>query len=152
MEKNISGRTPILILIFLCTTFARSTAQNADIAILRQVQIYRVQHTQYDGLMKGFTNSVYPVAIAVPIGQLAYEFASGDTAILVDGFKTVAALSVNTIITFGLKYAINRRRPYQTYTDIHPYQYETDPSFRQGIHHTHFHWPPLCRWSIKSGT
>jgi membrane-associated phospholipid phosphatase len=132
MEKNIPGRALVLILILLCTSPTGSLAQNADITMLRQVQVFRLHNRQYDGLMNGVTNSVYPIVLAAPIAQLAYEFTTHDTAEIVDGFKTVAALAINTIITSGLKYAVNRARPYKTYADIHPYSYDGDPSFPSG--------------------
>ncbi len=111
---------------------AKTEAQNADITILRQIQVFRIHNSQYQGFMNDVTNSVYPITLALPIGQLIYEFSTHDTAMIVDGFKTIGALAINTVITSGLKYAIDRPRPFKTYSDIHPYKYDGDPSFPSG--------------------
>ena len=119
-----------MLLLLLLTTASLCTAQNLDIQLLRDAHENR--YKQYDGLMEGATNSVYPICIAVPIAQLAYEFAKHDTTAIYNGWTTIAALGINTILTTGLKYTINRPRPYKTYSDIHPYAYDSDPSFPSG--------------------
>lgn len=107
-------------------------AQGADISLLRQVQVFRIQHMQYQNAMADVTNSAYPLSVLVPACQLGYGAITADTLQLIDGIKTVAALGINTVVAFGLKYAVDRSRPYITYTDIHPYQKDNDPSFPSG--------------------
>lgn len=51
----------------------------------------------------------------------------------------MGALVINTAITQGLKYAINRDRPYAKYPAlINPYQIDNDPSFPSGHTSTAF--------------
>jgi len=66
-------------------------------------------------------------------------FHQKDKALQQKGWQLCAAVVVNTAITQGLKYSINRNRPYQDYpTYIVPYQYDNDPSFPSGHTSTAF--------------
>jgi len=82
------------------------------------------------------TNSVYPIAAAVPLGELIYGYAKHDTSVVINGWQAVTGVGVNFVVAFSLKYAVNRARPYASYADINPYQHDTDPSFPSG--HTSF--------------
>ncbi len=82
--------------------------------------------------MTGITNSVYPIAIAVPITELITGYAKHDQKIIQAGWTTIAGSGINFIVAFGLKYSINRDRPYVTYPVLQPYQRDKDPSFPSG--------------------
>lgn len=82
---------------------------------------------------KASSASVYPLAVATPMGLLAAGYLKKDKALQKKGWQSLGALVVNTAITQGLKYSINRARPYEQYpTLIHPYQVDADPSFPSG--------------------
>ena len=124
-----------------CVTFlaallfsAVAYCQNADINILKDINLHR--NKSLDGTMFVLTNSVYPVSGIIPITELAVGYARHDSALVSRGYTTIAGLGVNFIVTFGLKYAVNRKRPYVTYSFLEPYQHDTDPSFPSG--HTSF--------------
>jgi undecaprenyl-diphosphatase len=52
-------------------------------------------------------------------------------------WQMAAGIGFTAVVTYGLKYSVNRKRPYETYTDIVPYESRaTDPSFPSG--HTSF--------------
>ncbi len=122
----------ISIFVFLCAT--KVSAQISDIRILRDINLHRNQ--SLDGVMKGLTNSVYPMSGIVPIYELVAGYRKHDRTIVRDAWWAIEGLGVNTILTFGMKYAVNRSRPYKTYPDIQNYQNDTDPSFPSG--HTSF--------------
>lgn len=120
------------ILLLICSSEVQ--AQNIDIRILRDVNLNRNQ--SLDGVMTGLTNSVYPMSGIVPIFELVAGYKKRDRAMVKYGWRAVEGLGVNALLTFGMKYAINRPRPYNTYPDIQNYQNDKDPSFPSG--HTSF--------------
>ncbi len=86
------------------------------------------------------TSSVYPITLAVPAGVLLAGYIHHDKELQQHGWKIVGAVAVNTAITQGLKFAINRPRPYTKYpTIINPYDNaETGNSFPSGHTSTAF--------------
>jgi len=120
------------LLLLWCTPNAM--AQNGDINLLRNINIHR--NNALKGTMIGLTNSAYVVSIAAPAAELITGVARRDNEMIINGLETTAGLGINTILTFGLKYAVNRKRPYTTYPYINNYQNDTDPSFPSG--HTSF--------------
>ena len=121
------------VLIVLYTSLY-SNAQNQDISLLHDINKQR--NASLDKIMVGVTNSVYPVSGIVPLTELIIGYTRHDKKVEIAGWQTIAGLGVNTIITFGLKNTINRKRPYNTYSYIQPYQHDIDPSFPSG--HTSF--------------
>lgn len=105
-------------------------AQNADIRILRNIHIGR--NTALDGTMHVLSQSTYPIAVAIPAGELIYGYAKNDSAFKQCGWQTVAGLGITTVITYGLKYSIQRERPYMQYPDIIPYELDDSYSFPSG--------------------
>ena len=104
-------------------------AQNADINLLKKV------NPQYpnSGAIRALTSSVYPVSLATPISLLTTGLIKKDKELQYKGLESIGSLAVNTVITLGLKYTINRQRPYEKYPGIiFPYSIETDPSFPSG--------------------
>ncbi|HEY1033331.1 MAG TPA: phosphatase PAP2 family protein [Flavipsychrobacter sp.] len=129
MEKIISFATRCCFLVLLlCSNTLQ--AQNTDINWLRSVHVGR--NTSLDGAMNGITQSAYPVSFAIPAGMLLYGYISDKQQWRHNGWQTVAALGTATIIGYGMKYGIDRKRPYESYPDIVPYHYDTDPSFPSG--------------------
>ena len=61
------------------------------------------------------TSSAYPIAVGVPAGILIAGYLQHDKDLELKGWKIVGALAVNTIIAEGLKYGVNRERPYEKY-------------------------------------
>ena len=59
----------------------------------------------------------------------------------------VGAIGINAVITFSLKYSINRTRPYITYPNINPYNLQSDPSFPSG--HTSYAFATATTLSLQ---
>ena len=80
------------------------------------------------------TSSAYPVVVGVPAGLLVAGYINHDKNLELKGWKIVGSLAVNTLIAEGLKYAVNRERPYEKYPLlIHPYDAsEKGQSFPSG--------------------
>jgi undecaprenyl-diphosphatase len=82
--------------------------------------------------MEAVSLSSYGLGVAVPAGQLIYGYAANDSAFKHNGWQTVAGLALTTGITYGLKYSIQRPRPYDTYPDIIAHNMEDSYSMPSG--------------------
>lgn len=127
---NTYIKRTLFIIILLSLAGHKSYAQNADINMLRSINLHR--NKSLDGAMELITNSVYPLSAGIPIAELVYGYARHDEKMKMYGWQTIAGLGVNTILTTGFKYSINRTRPAVKYPDIDAYEAKTDHSFPSG--------------------
>lgn len=127
--KQLDYMKPFLL---ACCLFVVSllSAQQRDIRLLRQVHIGR--NTGLDPLFKGVSNSVAPLCVIVPTGLLVHSMLACDTVRQQRLWLVGGALTVSAVVTFGMKYAVNRPRPFVTYTDIQPQQHVGPYSFPSG--------------------
>ncbi len=123
----------ICLTVFSFLTDTMCFAQNADIQLLRNFN-KRTKGTE--GIMIATTNSVYPFAAAAPITEIIVGYVKHDNITFEKGIQTIAGLGLNFLATEGFKYTLNKDRPYITYTNLNPYQWNTDPTFPSG--HTSF--------------
>ncbi len=123
-----SGYRFLVVFILLFPFSGRG--QNMDIDLLRDINLHR--NRSLDGLMKGITTFDYPVSIAVPAGELIWGYTHHDHTAIMNSLQTVAGFAVAGVITFGLKYAVNRPRPFTKYPDLQPYETYGDQSFPSG--------------------
>lgn len=125
------------ILLFIVCSFLveENNAQNWEVDLLKNINSATHQSTYW----KTANKSVYPISIASPITILSIGYLKKDKQLQQQGWQNIGALVINTVITQGLKYAINRERPYDKYpTIIYPYQVDNDPSFPSGHTSTAF--------------
>jgi membrane-associated phospholipid phosphatase len=128
--KLKTGITKCILLFVGCISFCvHIDAQNWDIDLLKKINPENPNST----IMKGFTNSAYPIAVATPISLLAAGYIKKDKQLQHKGWEAIGSLVIASVVTEGLKYTINRDRPYEKYPDeIYPNSVETDPSFPSG--------------------
>jgi membrane-associated phospholipid phosphatase len=125
----------VCILFFTGCFFNTANAQNWDINTLKNIN----PENPNSNVMKGFSHSVYPVAIASPAAILAAGFMKKDKALQNKGWEMVGSLVINTAITQGLKFAVNRERPVTTYPgEVYPYRFDKSASFPSGHTSTAF--------------
>ncbi len=129
-ETNRRTKFTCIIASILVALNFTAHAQNWDINSLKSINLNR--NKNLDGPMTAITNSVYPIAIATPITELITGYAKHDKKIIQAGWTTIAGSGINFIVAFGLKYTVNRDRPYVTYPVLQPYQHDKDPSFPSG--------------------
>jgi undecaprenyl-diphosphatase len=135
----------VLLCCWLITACPHAFAQE-DISLLRSIQSHR--STASDKVMSDISTSIYPVVTTVCLTQLIYGYAAHDKAIQLKGWQMTAGIGFTAIVTYGLKYSVNRKRPYQTYSDIIPYESRaTDPSFPSG--HTSFAFSMATTLSLQ---
>jgi membrane-associated phospholipid phosphatase len=108
----------LLLVLLLCGSVPQLTAQNTDIAILRDLN--GPINTAPDVMMRTVSNSVGPLMIGIPAGLLIYQRCkTGSWTEKKEPWVIGVSLVASSAITVGLKYAVNRPRPFVTYTDIY---------------------------------
>ena len=101
-----------LCIVFFCFQHLLP-AQNRDVRLLTAV--YADSSGGRDQAAKWISVSVAPVSAAAPAAMLIVGFIKKDSVLLHNGIKTGGALVLNTLLSFSLKYAVKRERPFQEY-------------------------------------
>lgn len=133
--------------VFLFFIFLNSllSAQNADINLLKNINQNR--NKQLDGTFKSISNSVAPLSIAAPASVLIVGLLKKDSCIKNKGIVIGSSLALTFGLTVGLKYGVNRTRPFKTYPFINNVVYEGTPSFPSG--HTSFAFSTATSMSLE---
>jgi membrane-associated phospholipid phosphatase len=118
------------LFIFLLLPIEFVQSQNADIQILRAINVGR--DTRLDPSFGLVTNSAAPVAISVPVILFGASLIKKDTLGLQKSLYMSASILSAAIITNILKYSIDRPRPFETYPDIEKATDAGSPSFPSG--------------------
>ncbi|HQE12891.1 MAG TPA: phosphatase PAP2 family protein [Flavipsychrobacter sp.] len=124
----------IKLFILLSVTSFISFAQQLDLTIYDQIHANR--NTSLDGSMNVISQTNYPIALALPLGQLIYSVFKHDEKSILTAAQTIGGLVFTTAITYGLKYSVQRERPYIAHPQYTPYEYDKSPSMPSG--HTSF--------------
>jgi membrane-associated phospholipid phosphatase len=112
-----TGHRAFVFLLLLFSFSISLPAQNADIRWLRSIN--HPVNTGLDKSMRVVSGSVVPVAIGTVAGSYIYNYVKkpegqyGIAPFLIGGSMLAASG-----ISLGLKYAVNRPRPFVTYPDI----------------------------------
>lgn len=114
----------VIILVFVFNT---GFSQNPDIQLLKHINLSR--NTFWDPSMKTLTNTTAGVCVAVPAALIGYSYFKKDSLNFRKSVIIGTSMATAAAITWGLKYTVNRTRPYVTYPELyHPYT-EGSPSF-----------------------
>lgn len=127
--QNNAMKNFVLIALFFAASGSVS-AQNVDIDLLKTINIDR--NKSLDPTFQFITNSVAPLTIAIPVGFITYALIKKDSSSKSKAIIVCSSVLMAGIISTSLKYAVNRDRPFVTYSFI---QKETDgggPSFPSG--------------------
>ncbi len=122
MRKSIS------VLIIAIFSVCQLQAQNWDIHTVKNVNGWHVH-----GLSRGlsYTGIAFPVGVPTVMG--IYALIEKDEALLKDAIYIGTSVIEAVGITYGLKYAFDRQRPFVRYPDIiRPIELEDSPSFPSG--------------------
>lgn len=127
----------ILLLLFILLN--QGYAQNLDIDLLRK--IHSNEPKKSDGFFKFLSNTVTPAAVATPCVYLSVGLYNKDLPFqenyyLKSGINSGVAILGTGLISYSTKYIIDRKRPYEKYTDIIPKMNPHSSSFPSG--HTTF--------------
>lgn len=130
VSRAVKLRLLVWLVAMLTPLFSVLSAQNADVQILESLQDHRT--TAMDGVMKWTANSLY-LSPAVPLGLMTAGWATDNTETLHAGYITGISFLATFAITEGLKFTVQRPRPYNAYPDrLHPVRTTLGYSFPSG--------------------
>ena len=104
-------------MICLLPAITNLEAQNLDTRIFRSINDH---HTKFsDDFFSFQSNSVKPVYIGVPLGFIATGIIRNDRKAEDTGVMLAVAAVLNLGVTYGMKNAVNRKRPYNALSGVH---------------------------------
>ena len=106
------------------------SAQNLDIDLLRKINIDR--NPKLDQTFSFITESDAPISILIPATILTIGLIKNDSVLRRKAFVIGGSLIISTIISSGIKFAVNRDRPFVTYPEIIKLTSGGSPSFPSG--------------------
>ena len=118
----------ILVLLIGIVTLCQLNAQNWDINTVKTINNWGVHD-----LSRTLSHSGILLPVGVPAAMGIYALIQKDEPLLKDAIYIGTSVIEAVGITYGLKYAFDRQRPYVKYPDkIHPIDAEDSPSFPSG--------------------
>lgn len=118
-----------LFILFFCFSF-QAYSQGWDLDLYNNIHAHR--DPSLDGTMNVISQSAYPISLATPVAQFIYSLSKHDKKSIQNAAQTVGGLVITTVVAYGLKYSIQRDRPYITHPQYKPYEYDTSPSMPSG--------------------
>lgn len=116
---------------FLSLLVSGAWGQNWDINTVHRVN-------SWDGKFIRNYNKVISrtepyVAIGVPVAMAVTAWAKHDKQLLKDAVYVGTSVAGAFVVTYGMKYLVDRQRPYERHPDrVHAYSHENSPSFPSG--------------------
>ena len=118
----------IICLLIGLISLSQVHAQNWDINTVKEVNRWNMH-----GLSKGLSHSGIIISVGLPTAIGVYALAKKDQPLLKDAIYIGTSVIEAVGLTYGLKYTIDRQRPYVKYPDkLHPIEPEDSPSFPSG--------------------
>ena len=118
----------IICLLIGLFSLSQVNAQNWDINTVKEVNGWNMHR-----LSKGLSHSGIIISVGLPTAIGAYALVKKDQPLLKDAIYIGTSVIEAIGLTYGLKYTIDRQRPYVKYPDkLHPIEPEDSPSFPSG--------------------
>ena len=133
--KNLSIIFKPFFILLLAFSFPFvSFGQNWDINLLKDINLHR--NKSLDPTFKAISFSTVPLSFAIPAGAVAYAFIKKDDDSRRKALLITSSLATTAVLSWTMKYAVNRRRPYESYPSLDNLSIENSPSFPSA--HTSF--------------
>lgn len=117
----------MFLLLVLFSTGA-SHSQNADVNVLKTINGWDSKFVR--NFSKGISKTTPYIAVGAPIGMAVYAAIEKDEQLLKDAIYIGTSVGEAVVLTYGVKYAVDRKRPYDRYPDkIEARSTESSPSF-----------------------
>ena len=121
----------LLFVILLLPVLLPLAAQNWDINVVHQINSWDGKFIR--NYNKVVSESEPYLAVGVPMAMALAAWIKNDRGLLKDAVYVGTSVAGAFALTYGLKYIVDRARPYESYPDrIHPYSLESDSSFPSG--------------------
>ena len=118
----------ILWLLISWISIFQLPAQNWDIHTVKTINDWNIHD-----LSRGISHSGVILPVGVPTAMGIYALIKKDQPLLKDAIYIGTSIIEALGLTYGLKYTIDRQRPYEKYPDkIRPIEPEDSPSFPSG--------------------
>ena len=118
----------IICLLIGLFSLSQVHAQNWDINTVKEVNRWNMH-----GISKGLSHSGIIISVGLPTAIGVYALAKKDQPLLKDAIYIGTSVIEAIGLTYGLKYTIDRQRPFVKYPNkIHPIEPEDSPSFPSG--------------------
>jgi len=124
MIKNSFFKLTFLLII----SSIKLNSQNGEIRLLSKIHADSSLFMNNSSIF--LSNSAAPLAVSNPIVFIVTGFVTKNENLKREGYRSAVALSLNMGLTVGLKYAVNRKRPFVTYpeylkpkTHVGPYSF-----------------------------
>ena len=125
MKKLLLTLTLLLAVVF------SATAQNWDINTLHHVNGWDGRFVR--NYSKVISRSEPYLAVGVPVAMAVAAWIGDDRDLLRDAVYVGTGVAEAFVVSYALKYVVDRRRPYDRYPDrVHAYSHESSPSFPSG--------------------
>jgi membrane-associated phospholipid phosphatase len=118
-----------LLFIFLLLSIS-TYSQNIDIDLLRNINHNRNEHL--DGAFSTISATARPFSITAPVLVYGIGMIEKNKSLKEKGLMMGASFIMATGVSYTLKHAINRPRPFETYPDIDKVSEGGSPSFPSG--------------------
>ena len=118
----------ILWLLISWISIFQLPAQNWDINTVKTINDWNIHD-----LSRGISHSGVILPVGIPTAMGIYALIKKDQPLLKDAIYIGTSVIEALGLTYGLKYTIDRQRPYEKYPDkIRPIEPEDSPSFPSG--------------------
>ena len=121
----------IFFVYFICLVVSGLSAQNWDLNTFLRVNSWDGKFVR--NYKKIISRSEPYVAVGVPVAMAVAAWIKHDTGLLKDAVYVGTSVAGAFVVTYGMKYLVDRERPYDKYPDrVHAYSHEGSPSFPSG--------------------
>jgi len=103
-------------------------SQNWEVDLLKNIN----PNPPSSKVWKGFSATAEPISLSLPIGLFTVALLENNKSLKEQSIEVMESLALASIATEGLKIIVDRKRPYERYTDIYPHDYEIGKSFPSG--------------------
>jgi undecaprenyl-diphosphatase len=131
-KKCMTPLAACLQIILFFFLFIQAPAQNLDIRILRSINSPSILKS--DNFFRAAANLDFPIVVITPAILISTGLITGNKNTINSSIEIAASAVICFAVTEGIKYSVNRTRPFKTYPDIRNKTKKavTDPGFPSG--------------------
>ena len=108
--------------------FSQGYTQNWDINLLKNIN----PQNPNSGFWKATTSSAFPLTVATPVAAWVEAKLSHNKTNEYKAYKIAGSVIIAAGATEAMKIIFDRKRPFEKYSEVYPYQFENGRSFPSG--------------------